>query len=323
MAVAPNFYTDLTFNSFPLTFPVTIQFTDTTTGYPTHWLWSFGDDVYSDSQSPSHTYTIAGSYIVTLLAYKSENTTQINGLRSSTFQKKSNALFSESAAWTAYQADTFSDQGGNMAESWIGLGGTGKFTYLSGKYIITIDLTSLSPLVADTAILYIPFVGNPMGIHGGGVKNLTSIGGQFFTAYDPIGVNGGSIAIPVLEVSQQIGDTIIFQTGDIDNFENRWGVTLGIPSPNRINGWRISTPYVIHSVNSSKNVLFKILNLTSDISGAESLVNFVGDPLIGFTPLDVSFTDTSLINIVSRKWNFGDGNTSTQQNPTNTYTTNS
>ena len=49
--------------------PVTgqaIQFTDTSTGNPTSWLWNFGDNATSTSKNPSHTYTTAASYTVTL-----------------------------------------------------------------------------------------------------------------------------------------------------------------------------------------------------------------------------------------------------------------
>lgn len=43
-------------------------------------------------------------------------------------------------------------------------------------------------------------------------------------------------------------------------------------------------------------------------------------PLYGVAPLTVDFTDTSSPDITSWLWTFGDGNTSTLQNPSNTYT---
>lgn len=46
--------------------PLAVQFNDTSTAFPTSWYWSFGDDTYSTSQNPIHTYTTAGSYSVTL-----------------------------------------------------------------------------------------------------------------------------------------------------------------------------------------------------------------------------------------------------------------
>jgi len=44
------------------------QFTDTSTGSPTSWTWDFGDGVTSTTQNPSHMYTAAGKYTVSLTA---------------------------------------------------------------------------------------------------------------------------------------------------------------------------------------------------------------------------------------------------------------
>jgi PKD repeat protein len=46
--------------------PLTVQFTDASQGLPTSWLWDFGDGGTSTDQHPSHTYTTAGWYAVSL-----------------------------------------------------------------------------------------------------------------------------------------------------------------------------------------------------------------------------------------------------------------
>jgi len=47
--------------------PLTVQFTDESTGAITSWNWDFGDgSADSPAQNPSHTYTNAGDYTVTL-----------------------------------------------------------------------------------------------------------------------------------------------------------------------------------------------------------------------------------------------------------------
>ena len=43
-----------------------VQFTDQSTNEPTGWQWDFGDGSTSTSQNPSHTYTTAGTYEVSL-----------------------------------------------------------------------------------------------------------------------------------------------------------------------------------------------------------------------------------------------------------------
>jgi PKD repeat protein len=50
------------------TVPHTVNFTDTSGGIPTSWLWDFGDGATSTQQDPTHTYTSAGVYDVTLTA---------------------------------------------------------------------------------------------------------------------------------------------------------------------------------------------------------------------------------------------------------------
>lgn len=58
------------FSGTPLTgaAPLTVTFTDLTTNAPTSWSWNFGDGGTSTLQNPSHAYTTAGSYAVTLTA---------------------------------------------------------------------------------------------------------------------------------------------------------------------------------------------------------------------------------------------------------------
>lgn len=55
---------------------------------------------------------------------------------------------------------------------------------------------------------------------------------------------------------------------------------------------------------------------------AGPVAGFVGEPRTGTAPLDVQFTDesTGTFDIVSWAWDFGDGTTSEEQNPTHTYT---
>src|SRR5664280_2324618 len=46
--------------------PLKVQFTDTSTGSPTSWRWSFGDRTSSTTKNPVHTYSKTGKYTVTL-----------------------------------------------------------------------------------------------------------------------------------------------------------------------------------------------------------------------------------------------------------------
>ena len=44
--------------------PLTVHFTDQSTGNPTSWLWSFGDGGTDSVQNPVHTFTSNGIYTV-------------------------------------------------------------------------------------------------------------------------------------------------------------------------------------------------------------------------------------------------------------------
>ncbi|MFA5415034.1 MAG: PKD domain-containing protein, partial [Methanoregula sp.] len=48
--------------------PMSIQFNDTSAGYPISWAWDFGDGTTSTTRNPSHTYSAAGNYTVNLTA---------------------------------------------------------------------------------------------------------------------------------------------------------------------------------------------------------------------------------------------------------------
>lgn len=52
-----------------------------------------------------------------------------------------------------------------------------------------------------------------------------------------------------------------------------------------------------------------------------SVADFSATPTSGTTPLTVSFTDKSTGDIDTWQWDFGDGTTSTERNPTHSYTT--
>ncbi len=57
--------------------PLTVQFTDTSTGSPTSWSWTFGDGGTSTAQSPSHTYNAVGTYSVSMTATNAQGSDSV------------------------------------------------------------------------------------------------------------------------------------------------------------------------------------------------------------------------------------------------------
>jgi PKD repeat protein len=56
------------FSALPLSGkkPLTVKFTDNSTNNPTSWYWNFGDKSSSEDKNPTHKYTKAGKYTVSL-----------------------------------------------------------------------------------------------------------------------------------------------------------------------------------------------------------------------------------------------------------------
>ena len=48
--------------------PLTVDFTDLSSGDPTSWYWEFGDGESSYERNPTHTYDTVGKYTVSLTA---------------------------------------------------------------------------------------------------------------------------------------------------------------------------------------------------------------------------------------------------------------
>lgn len=48
--------------------PLEVAFEDLSTGYPSAWVWNFGDDAFSNEQNPTHVYEYPGTHSVELTA---------------------------------------------------------------------------------------------------------------------------------------------------------------------------------------------------------------------------------------------------------------
>jgi len=56
-----------------------------------------------------------------------------------------------------------------------------------------------------------------------------------------------------------------------------------------------------------------------EYDGVSPIANISGDPTVGAAPLTVTFNDETINNPTSWQWDFGDGNTSSEQNPEHIY----
>jgi len=136
-----NFTADVLSGSAPLT----VTFTDTSSGSPTGWLWDFGDGFQSTEQNPVHIYTVPGQYSVTLKTFIIASTVTRNGWTEIRFQRNGRAN-SNAAAYAAWQADTWEiAYGVSNCYWWIQKHSSPYYQYGGGQGVIQgLDLSAYS-----------------------------------------------------------------------------------------------------------------------------------------------------------------------------------
>jgi PKD repeat protein len=79
--------------------------------------------------------------------------------------------------------------------------------------------------------------------------------------------------------------------------------------------------YDVHMVAVSENGTVQVYGYHQMMvqNPSAPVANFTASPMTGFAPLTVAFADISTGSINSRLWDFGDGTTSTVQNPTHVF----
>ena len=146
------------------TAPFAVTFTDLSTGSPTSWSWSFGDDVTASGAGPfTHTYTSAGDFPAVLTVGNSCGFSS-----ASTTISVSSALTADFVGspvlGTSPLVVTFTDKsvGGRTSWAWtFGDGGTSTsqsptHTYMSnGNYTVTLTVGNGSATASATKTTYI------------------------------------------------------------------------------------------------------------------------------------------------------------------------
>jgi PKD repeat protein len=159
------------FSGAPLSgdYPLTVNFTDLSTNSPTSWDWNFGDgSAHVYTQNPSHQYTSAGTYTVTLTATNgcgSDGETK-TGYITVTSPPPPVAAFVGSPTSGDYPLTVnFTDQSSNSPTSWdwdFGDGSAHVYTQnpshiytAEGNYTVTLIATNASGSDTEEKIGYI------------------------------------------------------------------------------------------------------------------------------------------------------------------------
>ena len=143
------------------TAPLAVQFTDTSTGGPTSWSWTFGDGGTSTLQSPTHTYAAAGTYTVGLTVSNgttSNSTTKVGYVTVSSGGGPTGTVTLQPAADAYVQSGSPTKNYGTQTTLRIRGGGSPFY-----KSYVTFDLTGVSGTVTSAKLRLFTTDASPYG----------------------------------------------------------------------------------------------------------------------------------------------------------------
>lgn len=285
--------------------PLTVAFVDNSTGSISAWSWDFGDSSSSTAQNPAHEYTTPGTYTVALtVTGPGGSDTQTRVAYITVTEPVPEANFSGNPqTGVVPKLVSFTDLSSGNITSWnweFGDGGTSTAANPSHEYTTpgtyTVALTVSGPGGSDTKTRV----------------NYISIYEEIIANFSAAPTSG---AAP-LDVS--FSDS---SSGEISSWF--WNFGDGGTSTQQYPGYQYPSPgiyTVTLAVSGPAGSDTKTRTNYIDVSSPGSTVaEFTASPKSGPAPLTVSFTDLSSDNVNSWSWNFGDGGTSSQQNPVYTY----
>jgi len=285
--------------------PLDVQFGDLTTGQVTSWSWDFGDGQGSSAASPLHRYESAGLYTVTLTSSGpggSDPETQLDcvavGIPPPTAYFEANPVLGPAPLSVA-----FSDLTGGAVSGWSWDFGDGASAStqnpvhvytVPGLYGVTLTATG------------------PGGTHVRTRADLITVEvaqpGAAFSVTPTSGPAPLTAQFTDLSTSSPTGWSWDF--GD--------GVTSTAQSPAHV----YTTPglYTVSlTVTSPGGSDTLVLAELISVAVPPTTADFLAAPLDGPAPLAVTFQDASSANVTARSWDFGDGASANDLQPTHVY----
>jgi PKD repeat protein len=265
----------------------------------TDWFWDFGDEQFSTEQNPTHEYSDTGSFTVILIT--------LNNGCSDTLTVEEMVYVSPPIADLEYSFDclnpnefTFSNESyGFTSWNWIlpdGSTSTDDPLVLNipnpGEYVVRVTTANDTSGCVDTA---------------GDTINVTMLQAGFssFNTEDC-----GPLTVEFIDESvDAISWEWLFGSGDVSNAQN--------PDYTYTDIGTYSVTQVATDVNGCTDTIVEPDLVT--VTG--SVVNFGIDTTFGCETLSVQFEDLTAPagTVASWLWDFGDGNTSTDENPLHVY----
>ncbi|TET23080.1 MAG: PKD domain-containing protein [Candidatus Stahlbacteria bacterium] len=292
--------------------PLTVSFTDLSTGDPTEWEWDFGDTRTSTTRNPTHVYDSEGTYTVSLTVRNADGEdteVKTNYITVTSGPLPAADFTADRRSGTAPLDVAFTDLSTENPTSWswnFGDGGTSTSQNPTHRYnnvgTYTVSLTATNAYGSDTETKpgYITVISAPQPPDAD------------FSADPTIG--SAPLDVTFTDLST--------------NAPTSWSWSFG-------DGGSSTDQNPQHTYNAPGTYTVRLTATNADGSDTETKANYItvtealqasftANPSMGYVPLthrmEVTFTDQSVGNPTSWTWDFGDNGTSTEQNPTHVYT---
>jgi len=311
-ALTANFSSNVTSGNVPFN----VLFTDTSTGSPTAWSWNFGDGGSATTQNPTHNYSTAGNYTVTLTVSNSagnNTTTKSNYITavSTTGTKPVLNYWGSPRSGTAPLTVTFKDNSTGSPTAWNWSFGDGtysteknpKHTYTAaGSYTISLTASNAAGSSTSTKLNYITVTGN---------ASQTPV-----AAFSASPTSGNS------PLNVTFTDS---STGSPTAWSWSFGDGTSSTSQNPVHTYSAAGNYTValtvtNAAGNNTTTKSNYITVTGT-SSTMPVAGFSSNVTSGSAPLNVLFSDTSTGSPTSWNWSFGDGTTSTTKNPVHNYST--
>ncbi|OPY46521.1 MAG: PKD domain protein [Methanoregulaceae archaeon PtaU1.Bin222] len=306
------------FNASPLTGtkPLSVQFTDLSTGEPLTWAWDFQDDGIIDStdQNPEYIFQNTGTYSIRLTVTNAggSNTLLKSQLISVTAEPPIAEFTASPLTGAAPLSVQFTDLSTGDPLTWA-------WDFQNDG---TIDSTDQNPVYSYqntgtyTVRLTVTNAGGSDTVQKSQIITVT-VGPP--TASFTANPQSGNWPLTVT-----FSDT---STGyQIQSWEWNFGDGKSETKRNPVHTFlRPGTYTVTLTVKSAEGTATasKVIEVKGDFSAGAVIKSpvalFSQSSVIGNPPLSVSFTDLSLKNPTTWLWDFGDGSTSSEKNPSHIF----
>jgi len=285
--------------------PLTVNFTDRSTGSPTSWSWSFGDGQSSTTRNPTHVYANAGSYTVSLTATNAggQNTATKSGYITVAVPAPVADFSASPASGPAPLAVNFTDRSTGSPTSW-------SWSFGDGQSSTTRNPTHVYASVGTYTV-------SLTASNAGGQNTATKSGCITVSVPAPVADFTASPTSGPAPLAVNFTD---HSTGSPTSWSWSFGDGQSSTAQNPSHVYAAPGAYTVTLTvanDAGDNTQTKAGYIT--VSPAAPVAEFAASPTSGPAPLSVQFLDLSTGNPTSWLWDFGDGQSSTDQNPAHLY----